>query len=148
MKYPIIQRLLGDTLSDDIQDDFWGDFFRPMDIFRPALSLTKNWAPKIDIDETEKEVIVSVSAPGMDKKNIKVDISDNVLTISGERKEEEEKKGKNKYMREQFYGSFKRSVRLPFDLKSENAKASYKDGILTITIPKTKENKTKSINIE
>lgn len=147
MRYPIVQRFLGDILSDDAKEDIWNDWLNT-NMFRPTLASSGDWTPKMDIDETEKDVVVSVSIPGMDKKNIKIDISDNVLTVSGERKDEEEKKGKNRYIKEQFYGSFKRSVRLPFELKSDGAKANYKDGILKITIPKSRENKTKSITVE
>lgn len=117
-------------------------------IWEPVFK-TEDRIPKIDIEETEKEIIVSAEMPGVDKKDIKVDLNDDRITISFEKKEnKDEKKGKTYRLIEQSYGKFTRSFTLPAPVKSENAKAEYKNGILKLTLLKQKETKIHQIKID
>ena len=117
-------------------------------IWEPVFK-TEDRIPKIDIEETEKEIIVSAEMPGVDKKDIKVDLNDDRITISFEKKENrDEKKGKTYRLIEQSYGKFTRSFTLPAPVKSENAKAEYKNGILKLTLLKQKETKIHQIKID
>jgi HSP20 family protein len=137
------------------------DFFTPFDRFSAGgFPLTSRWgerkpastafSPRVDVSETEKEVKVSAELPGMDEKNITVEMDDASITIRGERQEEQEEKGKNWYRREQSYGSFHRTVPLPASVHGEKAKAKFKKGVLTITVPKREEEvaRRKAITIE
>ena len=106
-------------------------------------------SPQIDIKETDKSVEVSVALPGVEKKDISLDLTENTLAISCERREEKEKKDEGGYrLREQSYGRFYRSFTLPAPVKTGGAKAAYKDGALRITMPKQKTSKARQINIE
>lgn len=105
--------------------------------------------PQIDIKETDKEVQVSVALPGVDKKDISLDLTENTLAISCERREQKEQKGEGGYtLREQSYGRFYRSFPLPAPVKTGEAKASYKDGELKITMPKQRTGKGRQVNID
>jgi HSP20 family protein len=104
--------------------------------------------PAVDVSETEKEIVVKADVPGMDPKDIQVFIDGNVLTLQGERKQEKEEKGENYHRVECSYGSFSRSVTLPAGVAQEKAKASYKRGILRITLPKTQKESVKKIHVK
>jgi HSP20 family protein len=108
------------------------------------------WSPQINVRETDKEIIVSAALPGVEKKDIKLDITDDTMSITAERREERQEGGgeSNYRLKEQSYGTFHRSFTLPATVKSDAAKANYKDGILTITLPKQKESKLHKIEIE
>ena len=104
-------------------------------------SVLRSGAPAIDIVDLEKEIQVRAELPGMEEKDIEVEISDDVLTIRGEKKEEREegeKEGRY-YLSERHYGSFERSLRIPDTANSDKASARFGKGVLTITFPKTKE---------
>lgn len=106
-------------------------------------------SPQIDIKETDKSVEVSVALPGVEKKDISLDLTENTLAISCERREEKERKGEGGYrLKEQSYGRFYRSFTLPAPVRTGEAKAAYKDGALRITMPKQKTSKARLINIE
>ncbi|HAF07197.1 TPA: heat-shock protein [candidate division WOR-3] len=106
-----------------------------------------NWTPSMDISETDKEFFVTVELPGLKKEDITLSIDNNVLTIEGERKSEKEEKGKTFHRIERSYGKFYRSVTLPKKVDEDNIKASFKDGLLNITIPKVEKEKVKNIEI-
>lgn len=97
------------------------------------------FSPRINVAEKEKEVEVSVELPGMDKKDIDVAISNETLTIKGEKKEEKEEKKRGYYRMERSYGSFQRTIPLPVGIDEAKANAEFRKGVLTITLPKTKE---------
>jgi HSP20 family protein len=111
---------------------------------------TAGFSPRVDVSETDKEVRVSAELPGMDEKDITVEMDDTAIIIRGEKKEEKEEKGKNWYSKEQSYGSFHRIVPLPASVQDEKARAKFNKGILTITVPKRDEEqaKGKAIRIE
>ena len=105
--------------------------------------------PKVDIRETEKEIEVSVALSGVNKKDINMDLTENSLAISCERREEREKEGTGGYrLKEQSYGRFYRAFTLPATVKPSEAKAEYKDGVLKITMQKQKMDKTHYITIK
>jgi len=106
-----------------------------------------NFVPSFDVAETEKEFEIQVAAPGMDKKDFNIELNNGLLTVSGERKFNNEEKGKNFHKVESRYGSFNRSVYLPDYVAEDKISASYKDGILHVVIPKNQK-KTKVNSIE
>ncbi|HNW44569.1 MAG TPA: Hsp20/alpha crystallin family protein [Elusimicrobiales bacterium] len=106
-------------------------------------------SPRIDIRETDKEVQVSAALPGVEKKDINLDLTENSLAVSCERREEKEEKGEGGYrLKEQSYGRFYRSFALPAPVKTGEAKAEYKDGALRVILPKQKTAKGRQINID
>lgn len=122
----------------DIMDEFFND----------AVANRQRFSPGIDVSETEKQYIIDVGLPGVDKKDIEINLENNRLTISGERKLEKEENGKQYHRVETHYGSFSRSFQLPDNVKEESVNATYKDGILNITIDKSEEKLKKQIKIK
>ncbi len=108
----------------------------------------REWAPSVDISETADTLEVRTELPGMTRDDINIDVANGVLSINGEKKCETEEKGKTWHRREVRYGSFNRSFTLPVDVKAENAKASYDNGVLTITLPKEEKALHRKIEIE
>lgn len=104
--------------------------------------------PSLDVFEEEDELVVKADLPGISKEEIEVTVTGNVVTIKGEKKKEEEVKEKDYYRRERSYGSFVRSVELPCEVKSEQIKANFKDGVLEVRMPKTEEAKKKSVSVK
>lgn len=130
-------------------DDFLGDFPLAMRSNEKGIA-TVGFSPRVDVSETDKEVKVSAELPGLDEKDITVELEDAAIAIRGEKKEDREEKGKNWYTREQSYGSFHRIIPLPASVEGEKAAARFKKGVLTITVPKKEEEqaKRKAIKIE
>jgi len=133
------------------------EFFR-----RPFSMLGPSWFPalrmpelgevsaKVDIFEDGNDVVVKAELPGMKKDDLEVNLTDDTITVSGEKKKEEKIEKKDYYRVERSYGSFTRSFRLPKEVQSDKAKASFKDGVLEIRAPKTEEaiKKEKKVTIE
>jgi len=97
------------------------------------------FSPRVNIADKEKEVQVTVELPGMDEKDIEVSVNNDLLTIKGEKKEEKEEKKGGYYRKERSFGSFHRTIPLPDGIEEYKANATFKKGILNITLPKTKE---------
>jgi len=126
---------------------FYGDLERWFDD-APGKFEERGWHPNVDVYETEGSYVLKADLPGINKEDIKIDVNDNALTFKGEKKFEE-KTEKDNYVRvERSYGNFTRSFTLSEDVDPENIKASYKDGVLEITLAKKEEAKPKEINIE
>lgn len=125
-------------------DDFWNRFLGEM---APA-ERGWDWSPAVDISETDGNVMVKAELPGLEAKDIDVDVTGDVLTIRDEKKMEEEKREERYTCRERYAGSFQRSFTLPAGVQSEKVDARYTNGVLTINIPKSKESKQKKINIK
>jgi HSP20 family protein len=106
------------------------------------------WTPAVDIAEHENEYLVKVELPGVSKDDVKITMQENILTIRGEKKQEKETKESNLHRVERSYGSFQRSFTLPTTVKSDKIEASYKDGILSVTLPKAEEAKPKQIEVK
>ena len=102
------------------------------------------WAPRVDVYEQDNNLIIEAEIPGAKKEDIEVKIKDNAVVIRGEVKKEEEQKEEQYYRKERFYGTFERVVPLPVEVKPEEAKAEFKDGVLKLIIPKaTQEHEVK-----
>ena len=114
---------------------------------KEAISVAE-WSPLVDITEDEKEYIVKAEIPEMKKEDIKINVHDEVLSISGERKYEKEEKGKKYHRVERAYGSFVRSFTLPEDADGSKVNAEYKDGVLKLHLPKSEKAKPKTIEIK
>lgn len=136
------------SLQQDINrvfDNFWHRFDRP---FGGSNGLLSVGTPSTDISDSDDEIEVSVELPGMDEKDIEVSLTRDVLTIRGEKKAEKEEKKKGYYLSERSYGSFYRSVPLPPGVDTDKAKAEFKKGLLTVTLPKTAEAQAQVKRIE
>ncbi len=106
------------------------------------------WAPAVDISEDKEAVKITVELAGMKREDVKINVEDGVLTIKGERKFSEETKKENYYRIERSYGSFSRSFTLPSTVESDKIRATMKDGILELLIPKSEASRPKEIQIE
>ena len=104
--------------------------------------------PALDIYETEDEIVVTAETPGIAKDDVEVNLTDSTLTIKGEKKKEEEIKEEHYFRSERSFGSFSRTVELPAAVKSDEATATFKDGVLEVRLPKTEEAKRKTIKVE
>lgn len=111
----------------------------------PALG---DWAPSMDISETKDSLVVKVEAPGMDQQDIQISMQENLLTIKGEKKQEKEEKEEHYHRVERSYGAFTRSVRMPVAVDASKVTASFKNGLLTVTLPKTPASKGTTIPIK
>ena len=134
---------------DRMMDDFFGRRLRPWwpDRWFRGDELEVR-APAVDLFEEKDDIVVKAELPGMEKDNIEVNLTDNTLTIKGEKKKEEEVKEENYYRCERAYGSFVRNIELPKSVHADKVKASFKNGILEVRIPKTEEAKTKEIKVK
>ena len=130
------------SLHDEM-DDLFKDFFSDWD-GGPFWSRT-SW-PALDIAEDENEFTIKAEVPGCKAEDIDISVHGNILTISGEKKQEKEEKGKGYRHTERSYGSFRRDVNLASEVDSNKVEATYKDGILSIKLPKTE--KTKAVKIK
>ncbi|MGM0545198.1 MAG: Hsp20/alpha crystallin family protein [Bacteroidota bacterium] len=108
----------------------------------------RTWTPTTDMFETDGEYIVEVELPGLTKKDIQINCQDNVLTIEGERKQEKEEEHPEYLRSERSYGTFKRSIILPTSILEDKVKATFKEGVLKVTVPKAEKSKRKSVPIE
>ena len=113
-----------------------------------ALWPSERIIPSLDLAETDGIVEVRMDIPGMETKDIDIQVNGNLLTISGERKEEREEKGKTFHRVERRVGSFSRTVTLPCPVKEDAVDAQYKNGTLTVKLPKTEETKSKKITVK
>lgn len=130
-------------------DDFWGRRMRPWWPERWSLpAVLEISPPAVDLYEEKDDIVVKVELPGMDKDNIEVNLTDHTLTIKGKKKKEEEIKEENYYKSERSYGSFVRTLELPRDVHADKVKASFKNGILEVRLPKTEEAKAKEIKVK
>jgi len=133
------------TIRDEVNRLF-DDFFSGLPERRREL-LEGEWLPSVDIAETDDSVVVKAELPGVEQNDVSITIVNDVLTLKGEKKEEKEINKENYHRVERSYGSFQRSLSLPTGVQSDKTKATYKDGVLTITIPKAEEAKPKTIKI-
>ena len=109
--------------------------------------LLSGWSPALDVADDKDNLVVKVELPGMKKEDINLSLHDGVLTVSGERKHEREAREGGTFRSERYFGKFQRSVTLPSAVDSSKVNASYKDGILTVELPKAEEAKPKQIAV-
>ncbi|MCS7158683.1 MAG: Hsp20/alpha crystallin family protein [Blastocatellia bacterium] len=115
----------------------------------PEITFARSvWAPVVNIAETDDNYIITAELPGISKDDIKVTYENGILTIQGEKKQEKEEKGKTWHRIEAVYGAFERSFRLPSLIQADKISAEYKEGVLTLTLPKAEEAKPKQITIK
>lgn len=137
-----------DQVFEDFGRNLWRSPFRTLGEFEPFWSSKLAAAPAVDIAEGEKAYEVTAELPGMDEKNIEVKVVDGGLTIKGEKKDEREEKKKDYYLSERSYGSFDRYFRLPESVDADKIEASFKNGVLTVTLPKKAEAQKPAKKIE
>lgn len=107
-----------------------------------------SWTPRIDVSQRNNELVIRADLPGMNKDDVKVDVADDAITIQGERRREHEEERGGWYHTERSYGSFHRTVPLPEGAMTEQAKATFKDGVLEITMPAPPEQVTRGRRLD
>lgn len=134
--------------------DIQGEVNRLFDSFlgRPVASTTgaavRAWAPVLDMHETKDDLVLSFELPGVAEKDVAVSIMGDMLTVKGERAFNREPKDENVHHVERIYGKFERSVQLPMPVQADRVKATYRDGVLEVKLPKAEEVKPKAIKID
>jgi Molecular chaperone (small heat shock protein) len=133
------------SLPDELGRLFWG-----LNRFEPEVNSESplSWTPAVDVAEDEEAMHIRADLPGLKREQVKINVRDGVLTLSGEKKFEEEKKTDNYYRLERSYGSFARSFTLPNTVDVEKIRASMKDGVLELTVPKKPEAKAREIKVD
>lgn len=127
-----------DRLFHDFETGFLqSSFYRDIDSWRRNVAFPVT--PAVDVVEKDNAFELTAEIPGLDAKNIELSLSDDVLTIKGEKNEEKEEKTKDRYVSERRYGSFRRSLQLPSSVDPARIEAAYKSGVLTVTLPKSAE---------
>ncbi|OFW22869.1 MAG: heat-shock protein Hsp20 [Acidobacteria bacterium RIFCSPLOWO2_02_FULL_65_29] len=110
-------------------------------------SLSADWAPAVDVQETDKEYLVKADLPEVKKEDVAVDIQDGMLSVRGERHQEKEEKGKKFHRIERAYGRFERRLALPSEVDAQKVAAEFKDGVLKVHLPKSATAQPKTINV-
>ena len=126
-----------DRLFDNFGRGFWSSPFRSLADFEPRWPSTAQFA--VDVAESDKAYEITAELPGMDEKNIEVQVVNGGLTIKGEKKDEKEEKKKDYYVTERRYGSFERYFRMPDGVDTDKIEANFQKGVLTVTLPKKAE---------
>ncbi len=121
---------------DNMFEGMLGDWTRPMNLLDRRLG---SWMPQIDVRETAKEIRVTAELPGMEEKDIQVSLLDGALTLKGEKSEEHEEEKGDVHRSERRYGMFERTIPLPSEVELDKVNATFKKGVLKVTLPKTKE---------
>lgn len=152
-KMPSILRGGLDSWEDLTSNLYDVDFWRPFgslweDFSQPLNKYINVWHPRIDVKETDKEVIVKADLPNVDPQKINIELDKGQLMISGHAEEEKEEKGERWYRCERQYGEFRRAMSIPTDLDIEKASAETKNGLLTIRLPKKEGSERKTIPIK
>ena len=134
------------TLREAMDRLFDDALTRPFSLLREGGS---SWSPlAIDMYQTDNDVVVKAALPGIKANEVQINVTNDILTIRGDVKHEDEKKDKSWHIREQRWGAFERSVMLPTGVISDRAKADFENGILTITLPKSEQAKPRTITIK
>jgi HSP20 family protein len=134
--------------------DIQGEVNRLFDSFlgRPTVSgagsAVRTWAPILDMHETKDELVMNFELPGVSEKDVTLSITGDLLTLKGERTATREFNGENAYHAERVYGKFERNVQLPMPVQPDKVKATYRDGVLEVKLPKAEEVKPKAIKID
>ena len=135
------------ALMRDEWQRFLSNFEHNGGLFTPPSFLTGISVPTLDIGETDKTLELRMDLPGMAAEDINIQLNDNTITISGERKEEKEEKGKTWQRVERHQGEFSRTVTLPCAVKNNEVSAVYRDGVLTVTLPKSAQAQTRKVAV-
>lgn len=130
-----------------LRDEIDRLFEVPLSEFARTSQLLSGWTVALDVYEDADSIFVKAELPGMKKEDIDISLHDGCLSISGERKSETNREDAEIYRAERFFGRFQRTVTLPTSVAADKVKAQYKDGILTVTLPKAEEAKPKHIDV-
>jgi HSP20 family protein len=130
----------------DRMNRFFGEGFFPSEKMVSEWNLA-DWKPAVDVYEEDNAIVIKAELPGIDKKDIEVELNDGVLTLKGERNYENEVKEDNYYRKERAYGKFHRAFTLPEGLDPEKVEAAFKDGVLKVTVPKPEEKQSRKISV-
>ena len=130
-----------------LRDELDRLFESPWSELARTSQLLSGWTPALDVHEDKDNFVVQAELPGMKREEIDVSLHDGALSLSGERKTEKKYEEAEVYRTERFFGKFQRTVTLPAPVAADKVKAQYKDGVLTITLPKTEEAKPKQIDV-
>ena len=151
---PVVRRAGDENTLLDFQnqvnrlfDEFFSQPFG-LSTFMPNSALWGDFAPSVDVSETDREITVSAELPGIEPEDINITLEHNTLTISGEKHAEKEEKNKRYYRLERSYGSFQRTIPLPEGIDEDKIDATFKRGVLHVTLPKTVEAQQKRKHIE
>ncbi|HVZ22580.1 MAG TPA: Hsp20/alpha crystallin family protein [Vicinamibacterales bacterium] len=136
-----------ERFADEI-DGVFDDFGLGRNWLRMPARTTQLWAPDIEITQQKNELVVRADLPGMKKEDVCIDVTDNDITISGERRQEEESERGGMYRSERMYGSFMRTIPLPDGAMADQAKATFKNGVLEIRMPAPPEQVTRGRRLE
>lgn len=131
----------------DLRDEIDRLFESPLTELTRTSRLLSGWTPAFDVYEDKEHFTVKAELPGMKREEIDVSFQDGTLSVSGERKSEHKLEEAEVYRSERYFGRFQRSVSLPATVAADKVKASYKDGVLTVTLPKSEEAKPKQIDV-
>jgi HSP20 family protein len=142
VKWKPMMNMLG---VQDRMNRMLDDFFYPTSGWS-GMDLSQ-WNPVVDIVDTENEIVIKADLPGIDKKDISVDVTGRVLTLKGERSDEREEQKGDYYRRERSFGRFERAFTLPDEVDPGLIKAAYKDGVLRVEVPKSEKRKPKQITV-
>ena len=134
------------TIREDMNRLF-DSFFSELPERRRGL-LEGEWVPSVDVAETDDEIVITVELPGVKQDDVDITVTDDILILKGKKEEEKEIKKENYHRVERSYGSFQRSISLPTGVQADKAKATYNNGVLNVTVPKTEEAKPKQIKID
>ncbi len=115
---------------------------------RPARDGGPAWEPSVEMFETDHEVVVRTELPNIDPKQVDITVTNDAITLRGQTKQEEERKGRNFYLREMRYGAFSRTLPMLTEVRSADAQATYRDGILEVKIPKSERVKPTSVKVQ
>jgi len=130
----------------NLANDVFDNFFRTESLMGRS---RESWYPTVDIEETDNNYIVTLELPGMKKEDVKISFQDDILSVSGEKKiENEEKDNGNYHYFERRFGKFERSFRINSDIISDKIEATMKDGVLTVSLPKAEITKPKQIEVK
>jgi len=138
MALPSIFRVNPDHSIERLFDDMWRGVAT-----QPAAA----FAPRLDVVERESELLVNAELPGLEEKDFSLEVHGNVLTLRGEKRSEHEERKQGWHWNERSYGSFRRVVELPVEVDADKASASFKNGVLTVTLPKAESAKVRNIPV-
>ncbi len=144
---PELGNWLGFGRLTNLRDEIDRLFEAPLSELAHTSQLLSGWTPAMDVYEDGDNLYVRAELPGMKREDIDLSLHDGCLSISGERKHEQKHKDAEVYRAERFFGRFQRTVTLPTPVQVDKVKAQYKDGILTVTLPKAEEAKPKHIDV-
>ena len=142
-----------ETAPDRSALDLWREMDKVFDRFFgdmrwPARSIAGQFIPALDVSENDAEFVIKAELPGIDPEEVDINLTGNLLSIKGEKKDEKEEKGDGFHRMERSYGSFSRSFQLPCEVQEDKIKAHYKNGVLDLRLPKVESAKRKSVKIK